>query len=167
MQSGRPPTGTSSTMPGWQKSTPEQQSPNLPYTKAMPSPIPWPAANWRESLSAPSASLRRLSTRLTVVVFKGEKVPASEKIVSFFEDHTDIIVKGKRDTEYGHKIFLSGGASCMILGCLILRGNPADSDQYQALLEQHRHVYGRMPRQVTADGGFASKDNLAFAKRTT
>lgn len=26
-------------------------------------------------------------------VFKGEKVPASEKVVSFFEDHTDVIVK--------------------------------------------------------------------------
>ena len=97
-------------------------------------------------------------------VFKGEKVPASEKIVSFFEEHTDIIVKGKRDTEYGHKIFLSGGSSTMILGCLILRGNPADSDQYQPLLEQHRQWFGRMPRQVTADGGFASKDNLAFAR---
>jgi len=98
-------------------------------------------------------------------VFKGKKVPASEKIVSFFEEHTDIIVKGRRETEYGHKVFLSGGTSNMILCCLILRGNPADSDQYQALLEQHRHVYGRMPRQVTADGGFASKDNLAFAKK--
>jgi transposase, IS5 family len=97
-------------------------------------------------------------------VFKGEKVPASEKIVSFFEDHTDIIVKGRRDTEYGHKIFLSGGASTMILGCLIARGNPADSDQYHSLLEQHKECFGRMPRQVTADGGFASKDNLAFAK---
>jgi IS5 family transposase len=97
-------------------------------------------------------------------VFKGEKVPASEKIVSFFEDHTDIIVKGRRDTEYGHKVFLSGGASTMVLGCLIVRGNPADSDQYRALLEQHRQWYGKMPRQVTADGGFASKDNLAFAK---
>jgi IS5 family transposase len=97
-------------------------------------------------------------------VLKGEKVPASEKVVSFFEDHTDIIVKGRRDTEYGHKVFLSGGASTMILGCLIVRGNPADSDQYQALLEQHRQWYGRIPRQVTADGGFASKDNLAFAK---
>jgi IS5 family transposase len=52
----------------------------------------------------------------------------------------------------------------MILGCLIVRGNPADTDQYQPLLEQHRQKYGRMPRQVTADGGFASKDNLAFAK---
>lgn len=97
-------------------------------------------------------------------VFKNEKVPASEKIVSFFEDHTDIIVKGRRKTEYGHKIFLSGGTSTMILGCLVVRGNPADSDQYRSLLEQHRDVYGRMPRQVTADGGFTSKDNLAFAK---
>jgi IS5 family transposase len=97
-------------------------------------------------------------------VFKGGKVPASEKIVSFFEDHTDIIVKGRRDTEYGHKVFLSGGASTMILGCLIVRGNPADSDQYRSLLSQHKEWFGRMPRQVTADGGFASKDNLAFAK---
>jgi transposase, IS5 family len=97
-------------------------------------------------------------------VLKGEKVPASEKIVSFFEDHTDIIVKGRRETEYGHKVFLSGGASTMILGCLIIRGNPADTDQYQSLLEQHKEWYGRMPRQATADGGFASKDNLSFAK---
>ena len=96
-------------------------------------------------------------------VLKGERVPASEKIVSFFEDHTDIIVKGGRDTEYGHKIFLSGGASTMILGCLICRGNPTDSDQYRSLLDQHKEWYGRMPRQVTADGGFASKENLAYA----
>jgi IS5 family transposase len=97
-------------------------------------------------------------------VLNGEKVPASEKIVSFFEEHTDIIVKGGRDTEYGHKIFLAGGASTLILGCRILRGNAADTDQYQALLEQHQQWYGRMPRQVSADGGFASKENLAFAK---
>jgi IS5 family transposase len=97
-------------------------------------------------------------------VLKGETVPASEKIVSFFEDHTDIIVKGRRDTEYGHKIFLSGGTSTMILGCLIVRGNPTDTDQYRPLLSQHKEWFGRMPRQVTADGGFASKDNLAFAK---
>jgi IS5 family transposase len=97
-------------------------------------------------------------------VFKNEKVPASEKIVSFFEEHTDIIVKGRRQTEYGHKVFFSGGTSTMILGCLVVRGNPADADQYRSLLEQHRDFYGRMPRQVTADGGFTSKDNLAFAK---
>jgi IS5 family transposase len=108
--------------------------------------------------------LRKVIDQTEKRVFRGEKVPASEKVVSFFEDHTDIIVKGRRDTEYGHKVFLTGGASTMILGCLIVRGNPADTDQYQPLLEQQKQWYGRMPRQVTADGGFASRNNLAFAK---
>jgi len=97
-------------------------------------------------------------------VFKGEKVPASEKVVSFFEDHSDIIVKKRRETEYGHKVFLSGGSSTMILDCLIVRGNPADSEQFETMLERHKEQHGRMPRQVSADGGFASKGNLAFAK---
>jgi transposase, IS5 family len=52
----------------------------------------------------------------------------------------------------------------MILGCLLLRGNPADTDHYQSLLSPQEQWYGRMPRQVSADGGFASKENLAFAK---
>jgi len=97
-------------------------------------------------------------------VFKGEQVPASEKVVSFFEDHTDIIVKKRRETEYGHKIFLAGGRSTMILDCMITRGNPADTEQYAPLLKRQKDIYGRMPRQVSADGGFASKDNLDYAK---
>lgn len=98
-------------------------------------------------------------------VLKGEKVPASEKVVSFFEEHTDIIVKGQRDTEYGHKIFVTGGRSAMILDCLIVRGNPADSDTYETMLDRQKARYGRIPRQVAADGGFASRDNLAYAKK--
>jgi IS5 family transposase len=48
--------------------------------------------------------------------------------------------------------------------CLIVWGNPADSDQYQQRLEHHKEQYGKLPRQVTADDGFASKDSRAFAK---
>ena len=135
--------------------------------------IPYVGHNFMDTLAAHEVA-RRLERALGLLgrvidqtdrrVFKNEKVPASEKIVSFFEDHTDIIVKGRRDTEYGHKVFLTGGRSTMILGCLIVRGNPADSEQYRPLLEQHKEWYGRMPRQVSADGGFASKQNLAFAK---
>lgn len=97
-------------------------------------------------------------------VFKGEKVPVAEKVVSFFEDHTDIIVKKRRETEYGHKIFLTGGASTMILDCLIVRGNPADTDKYTPILQRQKDIYGRMPLKVSADGGFASKGNLVKAK---
>ncbi len=97
-------------------------------------------------------------------VFNEEKVPSSEKIISLFEDHSDIIVKAKRDVHYGHKVFLTGGPSSLILDCQIPRGNPADSSLYIPLLERQNDLYGRMPRQVSADGGFASKENLANAK---
>jgi IS5 family transposase len=53
----------------------------------------------------------------------------------------------------------------MILDCLIVRGNPADTDKYATMLERQKDLYGRMPRQVSADGGFASKENLAFSKQ--
>jgi len=93
-----------------------------------------------------------------------EKVPASEKIVSFFECHTDIIQKGGRDTTYGHKVFLSGGVSGLIMDCVIERGNPSDSERFASLLERLRGINQRMPRQVAADGGFASRTNLEWAK---
>lgn len=97
-------------------------------------------------------------------VFRNEKVPVADKVVSFFEDHTDIIVKKRRDTQFGHKIFLTGGTSNLILDCLIAKGNPADSDQYIPMLERHKKTFSKVPRQVSADGGFASKDNLTAAK---
>ena len=108
--------------------------------------------------------LKKVADQTERRVFKGEKVPASEKVVSFFEVHTDIIVKGNRKTEYGHKVFLTGGPSNLILDCLIEQGNPADSDRFQQLLNRHKKQYGRPPRQTTADGGFASKNNLEYAK---
>lgn len=97
-------------------------------------------------------------------VIEGEKVPASEKVVSFFECHTDIIEKGNRETTYGHKLFLVGGASGLILDCVMERGNPADSAKYLDLLDRRQEIFGRYPRQASADGGFASKDNLDKAK---
>jgi hypothetical protein len=60
-------------------------------------------------------------------VFADEKVPATEKIVSIFEEHTDIIVKGSRDIQYGHKINLSTGKSGLVLDVVIEEGNPADN----------------------------------------
>jgi IS5 family transposase len=97
-------------------------------------------------------------------VIEGETVPASEKVVSFFECHTDIIEKGNREITYGHKLFLVGGASGLIIDCVMDRGNPADSAKYLDLLDRQEEIYGRFPRQASADGGFASKDNLRKAK---
>ena len=97
-------------------------------------------------------------------VIKGEKVPASEKLVSIFEEHTDIIVKDRRDTFFGHKICLTGGRSNLILDCQIVEGNPADATLTRTMLDRQEKIYGRCPLKVALDGGFASKANLQAAK---
>jgi IS5 family transposase len=97
-------------------------------------------------------------------VLLGENVPASDKVVSLFETHTDIIVKDRRDTFFGHKVCLTGGASNMIVDCLIVDGNPADSSLTVDMLDRQNVLYGRYPLKVALDGGFASKDNLNKAK---
>jgi IS5 family transposase len=97
-------------------------------------------------------------------VIQGESVPADQKVVSIFEEHTDVIIKDSRDTYYGHKICLTGGASNLILDCVILEGNPADTDLVGQMFDRQKQIYGRYPLKVALDGGFASKDNLLKAK---
>ena len=97
-------------------------------------------------------------------VFQGEKVPSVEKMVSLFEEHTDIIVKGSRDIQYGHKLNLSTGRSGLILDVVIEEGNPADVERFLPMLERHIEQYGKAPRQMAADGGYASIENLHEAK---
>jgi len=97
-------------------------------------------------------------------VMRGEKVDAQDKVVSIFEPHTDIIRKSRRETIYGHKVCLAGGASNLILDCLIVEGNPADSDLALPMLDRQKELYGRYPLKASFDGGFASKDNLLEAK---
>jgi len=98
-------------------------------------------------------------------VIQSESVPADQKVVSIFEEHTDVIVKDRRDVHYGHKICLTGGASNLILDCVILEGNPADTDLVEQMLDRQKQIYGRYPLKVALDGGFASKDNLSIAKQ--
>ena len=97
-------------------------------------------------------------------VLAGEAVAAADKLVSLFEPHADIIVKGRRDVDYGHKLNLTTGRSGMILDLVVEAGNPADSERLLPMLDRHIVAYGRAPRQMAADGGFATRDNLLEAK---
>jgi IS5 family transposase len=97
-------------------------------------------------------------------VLQGESVPAGEKLFSLFEPHTDIIIKGSRDIQYGHKLNLSSGKSGLILDVVVEEGNPADSERLLPMLKRHSNQYGRAPKQLAVDGGYASQDNLEKAK---
>ena len=97
-------------------------------------------------------------------VLQGEALPANQKIVSLFEPHADILVKGGREVQYGHKLNLTTGRSGLILDLVIEAGNPADSERFLPMLTRHIAFYGAAPRQAAADGGFASRHNLSEAK---
>jgi transposase, IS5 family len=94
-------------------------------------------------------------------VLKGESVPAAEKLVSLFEEHTSIIRRGKagKETEYGHKVWLEETEGGIISGYRVLEGNPADQGQLLPALEHHEERFGKPPRLVAADRGVYSPDN--------
>jgi IS5 family transposase len=97
-------------------------------------------------------------------VVEGESVPSREKAVSIFEPHTDITVKGGREVEYGHKIYLTSGVSSMVLDCQVFEGNPADSTLAREMIERHWEVHREALDEAAFDGSFASQANLKGLK---
>jgi len=127
-------------------------------------PDPMAVTLWQAELHHYRPLVERIIAQTERRVLHGEAVPASDKIVSLFEPHADIIVKGSRDVEYGHKLNLTTGKSGLLLDLVIEAGNPADSERFLPMLERHIAFYGEAPRQAAADGGFASRHNLSQAK---
>ena len=136
------------------------------FTATMPKTI----EGWREA-QAVIKGLRELLPKAEKVYditwrheILGESVPNKEKIFSIFEDHTDIIVKGGREVEFGHKVNLAGGRSNLILDCRILDGNPADAAIYGDVIGRIQENYGIIPRNIVTDGGYASTANAQIAQ---
>lgn len=98
-------------------------------------------------------------------VLRGESVPASEKVVSIFEPHTDIVVKDNRLPIYGHKVCLTAGASGLVTDVIVEQGNPADVTLAVKMVERQRSLFGKAPRQASFDGGFSSRSNLSDIKK--
>jgi transposase, IS5 family len=119
---------------------------------------------WRGQVRHYQPLIERLISQAERRVLAGEAVPAGEKLVSLFETHADIIVKGGRDVHYGHKLNLATGRSGLILDVVVEAGNPADAERFLPMLERHIARHGTPPRQTTSDGGYASRDNLDRAK---
>ena len=125
---------------------------------------PIAATLWQAEFRHYHPLIERIVAQTERRVLHGEAIAANEKIVSLFEPHADIIVKGGREVQYGHKLNLTTGRSGLILDLVIEPGNPADSERFLPMLKRHIAFYGQAPRQAAADGGFASRDNLGQAK---
>ena len=86
----------------------------------------------------------------------GETVPASERVFSLFEPHTELIQRGRRGKpiEFGHKILLCQTTEKFITDYEVYERHPADSSLTRELIERHEKLYGNTPDLLAADKGF-------------
>jgi len=108
---------------------------------------------------------KQVIQQATRQVLQGEQVPATEKIVSIFEEHTDIIRRGKesRPVEYGHKVWLNEVEGGLVSYYRILEGNPSDEQQWKPTLKAHLKTFYQPPRQASGDRALFSEPNEQLA----
>lgn len=101
-------------------------------------------------------------------IILGQKVTASDKLVSLFEPHTAIIRRGKpfpHETEFGRKVWLDEVDGGIISDYRILSGNPIDQKQFPDSLRTHLLLFNHPPHQVSTDRGVYSPQNEQAARQ--
>src|SRR5437867_7247397 len=88
-------------------------------------------------------------------IFEGQ-THHPDKILSLFEEHTEVIRKGKahKPNEFGRLVRIDEVENGIVSGYQVLPGNPADTTAWMPALEQHQACFGRAPQMATADRGF-------------
>jgi IS5 family transposase len=87
---------------------------------------------------------------------QGESVPASEKVFSIFEPHTELIKRGRREkpVEFGHKVLLCQTAEKFITDYEVYEHQEADNVLTEEVIQRHRKLFGERPEVLAADKGF-------------
>ena len=121
----------------------------------------------RQQITSYCALADRVIDQTRRRVIEGEQVPSEQKIYSIFEDHTDLIKRGKaqKPVEFGHKVFLAESVQGLITDYRVLDGNPVDSDHVQASLEHHQQIFQHPPEWYAADRGFYSAGNVELCQK--
>ena len=108
----------------------------------------------------------------------GETVPACQRVFSLFEQHTELIKRGKREkpVEFGHKVLLCESAEKFITDYEVYEKQEADCELTESVIDRHEKLFGQRPEVLAADKGFCPAeakfkelaervDTLAIPKR--
>jgi IS5 family transposase len=89
-------------------------------------------------------------------VFEGIMVPADQKVYSIFEDHTELIKRGKagKEVEFGHKILLAQTGEKFIAQYEVYERREEDAALVDSMLQEHRSMFDKNPELLTLDRGF-------------
>jgi len=87
---------------------------------------------------------------------EGETVPASARVFSLFEQHTELIKRGRREkpVEFGHKVLLCESAEKFITDYEVYAKQQADCELTESVIQRHEKLFGARPEVLAADKGF-------------
>lgn len=100
--------------------------------------------------------VERIIHQADMRVVEGVMLPAGEKVYSLFEEHTELIKRGKagKPVEFGHKILVAQNGEKYITHYETLPRRKEDKELLKGTLEAHKNLFGEMPRVLAADRGF-------------
>ena len=86
----------------------------------------------------------------------GETVPARERVFSLFEQHAELIKRGRRQkpVEFGHKVLLCESVEKFITDYEVYEKQEADCDLTESVIKRHEKLFGQRPEVLAADKGF-------------
>ncbi len=108
--------------------------------------------------------VEKIITQAEGRVFRGEKTPADKKVYSLFEEHTELIKRGKagKPIEYGHKVLLAETGEKFIIHYKAMRRKEADKSLLEGTIKEHGKLFGKAPEVLAADKGFyESREQLS------
>jgi IS5 family transposase len=107
-------------------------------------------------LAAFVPSMRQVVDQATRAQIHGEKVPASERVFSIFEPHTELIKRGRRHkpVEFGHAVLLCQTEEKFITDYEVFEHRPADCDLTEQVIDRHERLFGEAPEVLAGDKGF-------------
>ena len=97
-------------------------------------------------------------------MLQGEPVRVGEKIFSLFEEHTELICRGRgpQSVNFGHQVWLSQTRQKFITDFEVMNPRRADSEVLGEIIERHGEQFGSPPKALAADKGF----HCCMEKRT-
>jgi IS5 family transposase len=88
--------------------------------------------------------------------FNGETVPASERIFSIFEPHTELLMRGKahKPHEFGHMVTIGQSGQKFITFYKVEEKSRHDIVLGDEAKEAHKKLFGAYPKKYTADKNY-------------
>ena len=89
-------------------------------------------------------------------VFQSVKLSADEKVYSLFEEHTELLKRGKagKPIEFGHKVLIAQTGEKFIHHYDVFPKRQEDKELLAPTLEAHKQLFGIDPDVLATDKGF-------------